>query len=139
MMEIKDVINFVQRFHDDQKYGDMPYIVHLILVARHFTSKEYVTVALLHDIVEDTAITSETIHILFGNTVGKAVDAITRGDEKEDYLKEYIPRVATNSIARGVKIADLQENIHSAENLYPEYGSLLPKYKKALEFLLNYT
>jgi len=40
---------------------------------------------------------------LFGNTVGKAVDAITRGDEKEDYLKEYIPRVATNSIARGVK------------------------------------
>jgi len=134
---MSELIDFVQKAHGNQKYGDMPYIVHLLLVQRHFIDEPRKTVALLHDIVEDTSISIMDIQKKFGDEIAWAVMAITHSDSTEDYLKEYIPRCAKNDIARDVKIADLEENIYSAENNYPEFSGLLKRYKKALWFLLQ--
>jgi (p)ppGpp synthase/HD superfamily hydrolase len=131
------LINFVQKAHGKQKYGDMPYIVHLLLVERHFKDEKRKTVALLHDIVEDTDITIGQIRREFGEIIADAVWAISHIDEKEDYLNEYIPRCAKNYIALCVKLADLEENIYSAENNYPEYSHLLKRYKEAHSYLLR--
>lgn len=133
-MEISTVIRYAQRAHGEQEYGDMPYIVHLMLVARHFTDELHMTVALLHDIVEDTSVSITTIRRHFGDDVAEAVDALTHRPD-EDYLSEYIVRLSGNELAKTVKIADLQENINSAENWYPGYAKLLPRYRKALAYL----
>jgi len=131
-MEIKDVIEFMIKSHGDQKYGDLPFCVHPILVARHFSNKELKTIALLHDVVEDTDVTIQKIKELFGDVVAEAIDAISRR-ENEKYLEEYIPRVYKNNLAKKVKSADLEENIHSARYCYPEYENLIKRYEKALE------
>jgi (p)ppGpp synthase/HD superfamily hydrolase len=133
---MNQLIDFVQKAHKEQKYGDVPYIAHLLLVERHFVDEKRKTVALLHDIIEDTNIDIEEINTMFGKEISDAVFAISRM-EKENYLKKYIPRCAENYIALCVKIADLQENIYSAENNYPEYSHLLKRYKDALWYLLR--
>jgi (p)ppGpp synthase/HD superfamily hydrolase len=135
MLPIKDVIEIASNYHRSKMYGGVPYIVHLMLVARHFTDPLFQTVALLHDTVEDTDATLSDIERIFGSEVAQAVDAITRR-KKEFYLSEYIPRVATNPIAAAVKIADLQENIYAGTHFYPgDYFHMVARYQRALAFL----
>ena len=137
VLDINATIKHVAKLHNGQAYGDLPYITHLVLVARHFTNPVYVIVALLHDAAEDTSITLDDIRELYGEEIGNAVDAITRRPQ-ESYLVNYIQRVAINPIARAVKIADLSENIHSAENWYREFTPLLDRYRRALAYLKGY-
>lgn len=135
-MDIEKVIEMVMVFHGNQKYGDLPFIVHPLLVARHFEDTLRQTVALLHDVVEDTDITVDDIRFEFGDEIASAVDSISKRDG-EDY-GDYIERVAKNFIAKEVKIADLQENLHSCKFYYNNrYAKLIPRYEKALKFLTN--
>ena len=64
-----------------RKYNKMPYIEHPVRVAEtvlyYQGTSEMVQAALLHDVVEDTGITSETIHKMFGPKVGELVDWLT--------------------------------------------------------------
>jgi (p)ppGpp synthase/HD superfamily hydrolase len=133
-MDMSEVIRFVQKAHGYQMYGDMPYIVHPLLVERHFTDTKRKIIALLHDVVEDTYVLVSDIRDMFGDEIADAVDAITARDG-ENYLEEYIPRCAKNYDAACVKLADLEENMYSAENNYPKYASLLARYGKAHDFL----
>ena len=128
-------IRFANERHYDQPYGVAPYIVHLMLVARHFTDPHRQTIAILHDIVEDTETTLDEIEERFGQEVAQAVDALTRRNG-ELYLDDYIRRVKKNPTAKEVKIADLKENLFSARYCYPgRYDELVPRYEKALEIL----
>jgi GTP pyrophosphokinase len=134
-MKIEEVISMIARLHDGQWYGNAPFVVHPLLVARRFTEPTLQIVALLHDAVEDTPITLKEITSWFGAEVGEAIDALTRR-EGEDYLSAYIPRVARNTLARKVKIVDLQENLFSAKYFYPDrYGSLIKRYERAHRYL----
>jgi (p)ppGpp synthase/HD superfamily hydrolase len=64
-----------------RKYTGEPYIVHPLAVAELVNSvphtDEMVAAALLHDVVEDTPVTSEEIHAEFGPVVGALVDWLT--------------------------------------------------------------
>ena len=62
--------------------------------------------------------------------VADAIDALTRRDE-EEYLNEYIPRVAQNPFALSIKLYDIEDNLsHTA------HGTALEKrYLKAREIL----
>ena len=85
------------------------YILHPVNVALRTKGIKRKTVALLHDIVEDTNITLDDLKKLgFDNEIVNAVAAITKksGEKYENYLK----RVKNNEIAKDVKIADLQHN-----------------------------
>lgn len=67
--------------------------------------------AVLHDVVEDTDWTFEDLRREgFEDTLIEALDCLTRRDG-ESY-KEFIDRLAPNSIARAVKIADLEDNMN---------------------------
>lgn len=134
----EETIEFVMNAHGYQKYGpNLPYVTHLVLVARHFDDWLGRSAALLHDVCEDTSVEINTIFDRWGPTVADAVAALTHL-KREDYLKAYIPRLARNELAVRVKMADLQENIYSAENYYPAYAYLLPKYRKALAYLVEH-
>jgi (p)ppGpp synthase/HD superfamily hydrolase len=64
--------------------------------------------AVLHDVVEDTDITLESLEALFGRRVRDIVDACTRRDG-ETY-RNYILRARENPFAKLIKIADVTDN-----------------------------
>ena len=96
--------------HKGQKdKAGKPYILHPVYVAMHTKGVKRKTVALLHDIVEDTKITLEDLKQMeFDKEIVEAVRCITK-IKGEDY-SEYLQRVKSNEIAKDVKLADLKHN-----------------------------
>lgn len=100
--------------HKIDKAGK-PYILHCIRVMNNVgTDEERQTIAILHDVVEDTQkdetpITLETLKKMgFSIRVVVAVGLLTH-DKSVPYM-DYIKRIATNEDARAVKLADLRDN-----------------------------
>lgn len=116
-----------------------PYAHHLKAVTDALigNSDEVIITGWLHDSVEDTGITLDEISSLFGESVAKAVDAITK--RKGESYSEYLNRVKANSIARLVKIADLSHNMDLSRLLKITEKDLArrEKYINAKEFLEN--
>lgn len=94
---------------------------------------EIVTVAYLHDILEDTELNRyDLVQEGFPKHIIDAVDAMTR-KEKEKYLPEYIPRVKKNEYAKIVKTFDLLTNLDMSHGFVNE--SLIHRYISALKIL----
>ena len=115
--------------------GGAPYILHPLRVMLACKTELQKTVAVLHDVVEDSAIPIAMIVENFGYEVGKAVDALTRRDG-ESY-EEFIQRCRDNDIAREVKLADLADNMDLSRLPNPMPSDLvrLQKYRAAVEVL----
>ncbi len=96
--------------HRDQadKSG-MPYVFHPFHLAEQMTDEYTTTVALLHDVVEDTDITFEVLTDLgFPAEVTDALKLLTHDDSVE-YM-DYVAMIKHNPIAKAVKLADLGHN-----------------------------
>lgn len=75
--------------------------------------------AVLHDVIEDTDITSDTLLKLgLFKGSGDAVVLLTRSKD-EDYM-EYVKRLKANPIARAVKLADLARQHGYVQNTEPD-------------------
>lgn len=113
-----------------------PYIVHLKSVVGLLpANKTYgdVTVAYLHDILEDTVVTITDLKKLgISYSIINSVAILTR-DDGEEYFS-YINRVkkSGNTTAITVKIADIEEHLLNTSAI-PE--SLVKRYEKALLIL----
>jgi len=98
-----------------------PYIEHVTEVADavHGQGAHTVATAFLHDVLEDTTHTDLSP---YPPEVQEAVHAITR--KAGETYDDYIERVATNPIARTVKLADLRLNHATApeERLRTRYA-----------------
>ena len=121
-------------------YNGVPYIFHPYHLAEQMDDEISCTVALLHDVVEDTSITFADLEQMFPKQVVEIIMLLTH-DEKVDYF-EYIRKIKTNAIATKVKLADIKHNSNEARSL----GSNLTKeqllywkekYAKAKEILLQ--
>lgn len=112
------------------------YIAHVVRVAALCDTEDERTVALLHDTVEDTAITEADIRDRFPAHIADAVMAMTH--PRHEPLADYMARVAANPIARRVKLADLSDNSSPARlSRLPEdtQARLKEKYRRSLELL----
>ncbi len=119
MSVLGEAIALASAAHVEQmdKSGD-PYILHpmrMMMRIRqdHRWTEAHQSVAMLHDVVEDTSFTMEDIASKFDKRIVDGVDAMTRrwdGKEGETY-KEYIYRCCGNRIARVVKRHDVQDNM----------------------------
>lgn len=111
LIELAQVLSISS--HAGQKYGIEDYYNYHIqgvvqTLKLHNLPDNYIIVGYLHDVVEDTNISIETIVNLFGEEVGAAVDAITkREDESKD---NYLIRCASNKISKLVKLHDATFN-----------------------------
>ena len=113
--------------------GGSPYILHPIRVALHCQTEDEKIVALLHDVVEDTAMTFEDLKAEgFNDKLLEALKCLTK-EEGEDY-KTFIERVSTNHLATKVKIQDLKDNM-DVTRLNGKTHCKLETYKEALEYL----
>ena len=69
-------------------------------------------IAVLHDVIEKTSIDLEYLRSAgFNDRIVLGIDALSRRTE-ENY-DEYIDRVAENTLAKKIKIIDLDDNIYS--------------------------
>ena len=109
-----------------------PYILHCIRVANSVSSEEEKIVAILHDVLEDTALTEEDLLAAgFSKEVVDAVVCLTRA-EGEKY-GDYLERVAQNAITTQVKLADMLDNSNEARfgpNITEEQKLKCRKYAK---------
>lgn len=120
--------------------GGEPYILHpLHLMQQLLFDKELATIAVLHDVIEDSKgkITIESLRSNgFSNRVLTALDLLTHKDE-QDYLDSYIPKICTNFDALRVKRKDLEHNsnITRLKGIRPEDLKRMEKYHRAFLML----
>ncbi|QBF34520.1 HD domain-containing protein [Mycoplasmopsis phocirhinis] len=129
-----------QKAHKGQKdKGGKPYINHPKYVASKFIDKDFKIVALLHDVVEDSGVKLDLIENMFGTTIAKAVDAMTKRKDEEYAL--YLQRVKSNPIAKEVKLIDLYHNLDftrlGRRELTLSEKTRIKKYLDAIQFLLG--
>lgn len=107
-MTIK-AMRFAYRAHEGQTdQSNVPYVFHPYHLAEQMDDEISCTVALLHDVVEDTEFTLEDLKAEFPAVVTDAVALLTY-DGESDYF-EYVRNLRQNYFARRVKIADLTHN-----------------------------
>lgn len=111
MTTFDQALDFAMCAHRGQKdLAGMPYILHPMAVASRFSNEFTQVVALLHDVVEDTTITLETIELAFGSDVAECVDVLTK--PKGGDWEQYIHRIAMFRRIEPlrVKLADIAHN-----------------------------
>jgi (p)ppGpp synthase/HD superfamily hydrolase len=120
--------------------GGKPYILHSLWVmdrVRHL-GEDYMIVAVLHDVVEDS---TWTIDLLikegFNNNIINALFLLTHS--KELLYDDYIKAISINPIAKAVKLRDLEHNskITRLKGLRKKDFDRLEKYHKAYTYLLD--
>jgi len=125
-----------------RKYSGEPYIVHPVEVAEIVESVEHtpemVAAALLHDVVEDTAVSIEMIQSLFGSTVAHLVGWLTDVSKKSDgnrAKRKAMDRAHTHEApaqAQTIKLADLISNTSDITKADPNFAVVYMKEKRQL-------
>ncbi len=111
---LDEAILMATQYHAGQfdKAG-LPYVLHPIRVAESLGSERGKIVAVLHDILEDTDCTEETLRGVFSDEIVNAVVAVTKMEKvngpTESY-REYLDRVKSSHLSLTVKLADMEDN-----------------------------
>lgn len=101
-----------RHFHKGQKYGEHDYFDYhitgvlntLYQVSKEYPTEEMIIVALLHDVLEDTECTWETLQNIFGCDIAEYVNCLSyvKGYDKDRYLRN----INIYPVTRIVKYAD---------------------------------
>lgn len=153
MPNIKKAQEFAREKHKGQKYAEGDYFENHVQgvadsVNKSLSEKSGVpntrftlllTIAYLHDTVEDSDATVEEIEAIFGADVADAVDSMTHreGEEYQDYVK----RAIQNDLARVVKYHDIMFNLNQTmkDSIDTNIGKRRSmKYMKALRQFGDY-
>ena len=108
--EFEKALEIAREAHEGQKdMSGRDYILHPIAVSEFCVTERGKIAALLHDVVEDTAVTLDDLRAAgFGEDIVTAVDCISK--RKGEELPDYLGRVALSDIATEVKFADMRHN-----------------------------
>ena len=126
--------------------GGKPYILHPLWVmdrVRHL-GEDYMVVAVLHDVIEDTNWTLDNLRIVlsacdnYTDNIITALSLLTKVLEDQDYMN-YIRNISFNPIAKEVKLRDLEHNtkITRLKGLRKKDFDRLEKYHRAYTYLLD--
>ena len=83
IVEVKKAIYYAKKYHSDQKrqsgepYYSPPLQVAYMVADYRFKTNVIVT-SILHDVIEDTELSEEMINYLFGSTIARQVENLTR-------------------------------------------------------------
>lgn len=130
-----------EQFKKKTDLGGNPYILHCLRVmykVQHLGEQAQIA-AVLHDVVEDADNPTDAasdIFRLFGPEISNMVELLTK-KKQEDYLSEYIKRVACYPITTAIKLADLEDNadITRLKGLSKKDFDRLEKYHRAYVYL----
>lgn len=119
-MEARD---FAIAAHGDQKYGEDPYVRHLDDVVRIVEpyGEEAVTLAYLHDVLEDTAVTYEEIQAAYGDRMAECVRLLSDEPGKNRRERKAATNAKLAKVRHGfnvvllVKLADRIANVEESK------------------------
>ena len=142
MRTLSEVRDFALLAHGTQKYGELPYIVHLddvAEVADRFELHYAIQIAAyLHDILEDTKVEFSSIRAVFGLEIANLVRLVTDepGKNRKERHRLTYPKTRTNTYAVALKLCDRIANVESCLNtkssLISMYQREYPEFKEAL-------
>lgn len=116
--------------------GGQPYILHPLRLMLQFSNSTLQIIAVLHDILEDTATTTEDLEALgFSAKIIQAIQALTK--QTGESRLEAAKRTALNPLATQVKYVDVLDNMNLTRinNPTPRDFARLEEYKVVLEIL----
>ena len=132
---IEKAYETARTFHKEQvrKSGE-PYIIHplcvAIILADMEMDKETIAAGILHDVVEDTVMTSEEIRAQFGDDVELLVDGVTKLgqlqyatdklDVQAENLRKMFLAMAKDIRVIMIKLADRLHNMRTLDYMTPE-------------------
>lgn len=131
--EIKRAFNYAYKQHDGQyRVSEEPFIVHPVEVACILTDlqsdTETIIAALLHDIVEDTPITTEELTEEFGEVIANLVNGVTKLSkyqfsskqqrQAENFRKMFLA-MANDIRVILLKLADRLHNMRTLHHMTP--------------------
>lgn len=145
-------LNFAALAHKDQKTPNgLPYLTHLTSVAMEVIhacqegqiedkkADIAISVAFLHDTIEDTDITYDDIYNEFGAEVAEGVDALTKDKTlptKKEQMADSINKLLTQSYEiQMVKLADRITNMQKPPESWDSLKIL--NYHKEAKFILS--
>lgn len=114
----------------------MPYVFHPFHLAEQMTDEISTVCALLHDVVEDTDYTLEDLAKMgYPKEVIDVLRLLTH-DPEIPYF-DYVKVIASNPIAKQVKLADLAHNsdVTRLDEIDDKVIARTEKYKKAIALL----
>ena len=138
--------NFALNAHKDQKRdAGEPFIIHPIAVADILTDLKLdsatITTGLLHDTIEDTKATYETVEKEFGKEVADLVDGVTKisqlegkaiSNSKSENFRKLILATSKDIRVLLVKLADRLHNMRTL-NYVPNLEKRIRKAKETME------
>lgn len=87
------------------------YILHPLRIMHKMETEEEMSVALLHDVIEDSDYTAEDL--LSNNIPTEVVNAVQCLTKiKGETYEEFIERVLINNLASKIKTVDIEDNIN---------------------------
>jgi guanosine-3',5'-bis(diphosphate) 3'-pyrophosphohydrolase len=131
---VREAIDYSRAAHQGQlrRSGD-PYITHPIAVARILTplhiDVQAIIAALLHDVVEDTEVTSEQVAERFGKPVSELVDGLskldrirfeTQEDAQAENFRKMLLAMARDVRVILIKLADRLHNMRTLDSMATE-------------------
>lgn len=134
--QVARALTFATAAHAGQyrRHTGEPYVEHVIRVATHVREATrgdgaLIAIALLHDTVEDTAVTLDDLHKVFGATVAAGVAYLTKPLKEGLSRAEKVEakRAAIQSAPIGVqivKLADILDNGPSLIEHEPEFAKV---------------
>lgn len=123
--------------HRDQvdKTG-IPYVFHPIHLAEQMTDELTTVCALLHDVVEDSDYTFADLETMgFPHRVIEVLGLLTHEDSVP-YM-DYVRKIATDPVAKQVKLADLRHNsdLTRLDTVDEKALARVEKYARAMKIL----
>jgi len=112
MSDLENALLIALTAHKNQKdHSGKPYILHPLRILNRMKTKDEMTIALLHDVLEDSKINlKDLIKYGLNKSILEAINLLTR-NKKQNY-NDYIKKLSKNELARKIKIADLEDNLN---------------------------
>ncbi len=130
---VSEAIEFARAAHgDQQRPTGVPYLEHLLealealVRGARVTDLDLLCAAVLHDVVEDTAVTGEDLDKRFGPRVAELVGWVTIPSAGPGEDKTAVKEAALRRLSKApgdavlVKLADRLSNVQTLRNLKPE-------------------
>ena len=143
---VSKAYNFALEAHQNQKREEgVPYIIHPVAVAKILTELKLdsatITTGLLHDTIEDTKETYESVKKEFGEEVANLVDGVTKisaledkasNSSKEENFRKLILATSKDIRVLLVKLADRLHNMRTI-HFVKDKDKVIRKAKETME------
>ena len=145
LAKIREAYEFARDSHGPQLRKDgSPYITHplaaAVIVAEMGLDEDSVIAAILHDVIEDTAVTHEDVSRRFGESVAEIVEGVTKltkmrytskEEEQMENLRKMLLAMARDIRVVLIKMADRLHNMRTME--YQSREKQLEKSRETME------